>query len=257
MINKIIGLFLLLIFILSYNINKDKFSNVKYENIIIVPYRNRPEQLEHFIKKTYNIINSNLPNTLFVIVEQEEGKLFNRGKIINIGFKEYSNNSDFIITHDIDIVPKKNALKNFYVEKNHNILGIYTSSHNTLGGIVKLKTSIFKKINGFPNTYWGWGVEDKALQNRIEYYQIDIKKEIISNNSNRFNYFTFLKSKNNDRKFGKDEEKRRVLDYKLFKTFSNSKINKLIKNDGLSTLKYKIINKKNIYPNLIHIITSV
>ena len=32
--------------------------------------------------------------------------------------------------------------------------------------------STIQKINGFPNDVWGWGTEDKALQNRTEYYNI-------------------------------------------------------------------------------------
>ena len=39
-----------------------------------------------------------------------------------------------------------------------------------MGGIIKIKDSIIHKINGFPNDVWGWGTEDKALQNRTEYY---------------------------------------------------------------------------------------
>ena len=55
-----------------------------------------------------------------------------------------------------------------YKRKDNNIIGIYTSKHNTLGGIIKFTTNNFEKINGFPNNFWGWGVEDKALQNRVD-----------------------------------------------------------------------------------------
>ena len=34
----------------------------------------------------------------------------------------------------------------------------------------------FSLINGFPNNFWGWGEEDKALQNRAEAFGIEIKK---------------------------------------------------------------------------------
>ena len=51
-------------------------------------------------------------------------------------------------------------------------MGIYTSHCNTLGGIIKLNDKTIQKINGFPNNIWGWGTEDKALQNRAEFYNI-------------------------------------------------------------------------------------
>lgn len=40
-----------------------------------------------------------------MVIEQNEGKLFNRGAILNIGFKEYENKSKYFITHDVDINP--------------------------------------------------------------------------------------------------------------------------------------------------------
>ena len=256
------GLFFFLILFISiiillvyYNYNKERFSSIKYKNLILVPYRNRPEQLKKFIKNSYKIINDNLPNTLFVIVEQEQGKDFNRGKLLNIGFKEYSKNTEFVITHDIDIVPKKNTVKELYAQNKHKVLGIFTSSSNTLGGIVKLKTHIFRKINGFPNKYWGWGVEDKALQNRVEYYKIYIKKNIMNKDSNRFNFFDFLKDKNDRVK--KNLDYKTNYEYSLFKKISNNEKEQKINEDGLSSLNYEIIKRNNITPNLIHIITSV
>ena len=48
----------------------------------------------------------------------------------------------------------------------------------------------YEDINGFPNTYWGWGVEDKALQNRAETYDKTISKNILNNDPQRFNFFS-------------------------------------------------------------------
>ena len=248
-------LFISIIIILIYfNYNKERFSSIKYKNLIVVPYRNRPEQLTKFIKNSYKIINDNLPNTLFVIVEQEQGKAFNRGKLLNIGFKEYSKITEFVITHDIDIVPKKDTVKELYAQNKHKVLGIFTSSYNTLGGIVKFKSHIFRKINGFPNNYWGWGLEDKALQNRAEYHKIDIKKNILNGDSNRFKFFYFLKDKN-DRVITNQKEKNDRVS--LFNKLSDNEKEKQINEDGLSSLNYEIIKRNNIKPNLIHIITSV
>jgi hypothetical protein len=56
------------------------------ENIILIPYRNRPKQLELFINECAPIIIENLPNSKIIILEQEEGKDFNRGFLLNCGF---------------------------------------------------------------------------------------------------------------------------------------------------------------------------
>ena len=69
-------------------------------------------------------------------------------------------------------------LQKMYKPNINNILGIFTSGSNTLGGIVKFKNNIFTKINGFPNNYWGWGHEDKDLSNRAEYYDCHIRRII-------------------------------------------------------------------------------
>jgi len=147
-----------------------------YENVIVIPYRNRETHLKYFIDNTVPLIEEYLPSTKVVVIEQEEGKEFNRGCLLNIGFKEYENNTKYFITHDVDINPKELTLKNYYNKdvSDNDILGIYTSVCDTLGGIIKISNNNIFKINGFPNDYWGWGAEDKALKNRADVY--DIKK---------------------------------------------------------------------------------
>ena len=139
-----------------------------YENIIAIPFRQREKHLDYFIKHSVPLIEKNMPNTKIVVVEQNEGKLFNRGAILNVAFKEYENKTKYFFTHDVDLNPTEKCIKDFYIKnvKNDDILGIYTSQFNTMGGIIKITNYTIKKINGFPNNFWGWGIEDKALQNR-------------------------------------------------------------------------------------------
>lgn len=35
------------------------------------------------------------------------------------------------------------------------------------GGVVAFSREDFEKINGFPNTFWGWGGEDDEMYSRI------------------------------------------------------------------------------------------
>ena len=113
------------------------------------------------------LLKKHLPNSKVVVVEQNEGKLFNRGAILNVVFKEYENKTKYFITHDVDLNPTEKCITKYYAKevKNSDIIGIYTSIWNTLGGIIKVKNDTIYKINGFPNDILGWGTEDKAFFN--------------------------------------------------------------------------------------------
>ena len=165
-----------------------------YQNIILIPYRNREKHLNYYIQNTIPLIEKYMPNTLIVIIEQDEGKLFNRGCILNIGFKEYQDQTKYFITQDIDINPKKDCLTKYYNKEINNIIcGILISPCITLGGIVKISSDNIFKLNGFPNNIWGWGSEDKALENRRVFFNIE--REIIflhhKKNINNENFICF------------------------------------------------------------------
>ena len=54
---------------------------------VIVPYRNRESHLNVFIPYLEDYLNSKkIPFEIFVI-EQKDKKPFNRGKLLNIGYK--------------------------------------------------------------------------------------------------------------------------------------------------------------------------
>ena len=95
-----------------------------YENIIFIPYREREQHLKYFIENTVPLIQSNLPNSKVVVIEQNEGKLFNRGAILNVGFKEYENKSKYFMTNDVDTIPNLEIIKNIYTKENIDILCI-------------------------------------------------------------------------------------------------------------------------------------
>lgn len=143
-----------------------------YKNIIIIPYRNRREHLN--ILETSKIdwfIETLNDSTLVVIIEQEDGKDFNRGKLLNIGIKElYDKCESYFILHDIDLYLKGNQ-RNFYnIDNNDNIVRFFSGHKFSLGGLVKFKKEVLLDLNGHPNNIWGWGMEDRAL-----YYRSQIK----------------------------------------------------------------------------------
>lgn len=207
------------------------------DNVIIIPYREREKHLEYYIANTVPLLQKHIPNGKVVIIEQDwNNKLFNRGCILNIGVKEYENKTVHCMTQDVDINPFEETIIKYYVDPipENTIKGIYTSVCNTLGGIIKLQSKTFFDINGFPNDIWGWGHEDKALQNRAEFKEINIEKNILNNGPNQSKYFNRFNDVN-------DRVPCRNRNY-----FNKKSSEQEISSTGLNNLQYKILERKNI-----------
>jgi hypothetical protein len=226
----------------------------KYSNVIIIPYRNREKHLDYFIKNTVPLIEEFMPNTLVVVVEQEEGKMFNRGAILNIIFSVYETNAECFITHDVDINPTKKCIQEFYNKKisSNEILGILVSPCDSLAPIVKITSSDVKKINGFPNNFWGWGAEDIALKVRAEHYNLDIKKIFINKDKSRDDEYFKCFNDVNDRQ-DQNNSKNHYLCKKYFSSLTNPDKEKYIKSSGINNLQYKIIERKKMH-NIVELI---
>ena len=151
-----------------------------YENLIAIPFRDRDAHLEYFIKNTVPLLQEHLPNSKVVVVEQNKGKLFNRGALLNVAFKEYENKTKYFFTHDVDINPSLEIIKSIYTKEDIEMFRVKSAHSSSLGGIIKVKHDIIFDINGFPNNIWGWGIEDRAL-----YYRCLIKNIKITNNPNQ------------------------------------------------------------------------
>ena len=207
------------------------------DNVIIIPYRAREKHLEYYIANTVPLLQKHIPNGKVIVVEQDwSNKLFNRGCLLNIGVKEYENKTIHCMTHDIDINPFEETILKYYVDpiQDNTIKGIYTSMCNTLGGIIKMQSKTFFDINGFPNNIWGWGHEDKALQNRAEFKKIIVQKNILNNNPNQNKYLLRFNDVNdrvpcrNKNFYNKQSSEQECL------------------STGLNNLQYKILERKDI-----------
>lgn len=224
-----------------------------YDNIILIPYRNREKHLNYFIENTVPIIEKFMPNTLVLVIEQEEGKLFNRGAILNIGFTYFKNKTKHFITHDVDINPTEFFIKSMYniqLDKN-SIQGLFTSVCNTLGGIVKIRNDDIFETNGFPNNFWGWGAEDTALQVRAEFTNKNISKFLLNDNSDKTKYL--IRFNDIDDRQTQNNSKNHYIYKYYFPTLSIEDKNKLIMNSGLNNLNFKIINHKKLH-NIVELI---
>lgn len=210
------------------------------KTILIIPYRNRKNHLDYFLKNSWPKLKEKVKDMEIIIVEQKEGREFNRGATINVGYLYYNEPENYYITQDVDVNPiKKETLEMYNCDVGPNFfLGIY-SDGQTLGGIVKFKGSTFNKVNGFPNDYWGWGHEDKDLQNRAEFYKCNIKKLIkFDEYKKKEEYFKIFEDNHIRKDCGKWG-----LAYGAWRHPSTTSPvkKKYIENNGLSTIKWKIL----------------
>lgn len=215
------------------------------ENLIIIPYRNRKEHLNYFIKKSWPLIEENIANPFLLIVEQnQDNKLFNRGKLLNVGVDLYKDKANYIITHDVDINPNNESIS-LYNNKQSDIVRIYSAHSRSLGGIVKFKTDKFLEINGFPNNIWGWGIEDRALYYRAKIYNISLTHSTCDKNK-----LNFLSHKSNVHIYTGKKKVISELEDEVFKNYPLNKQIEHILQSGLNNIEYNVIEDNNIKDNI-------
>lgn len=109
---------------------------------IIVPYRNRAEQLGAFIR--------HMSSCALLIIEQTDDKPFNRGKLLNIGF--LNTDAEYIVMHDVDMLPI-----NVDYSPSVGITQLASSRiqlSDYLGGVTMFDRATFQRLGGYHNDYF-------------------------------------------------------------------------------------------------------
>ncbi|XP_078735758.1 LOW QUALITY PROTEIN: beta-1,4-galactosyltransferase 6-like [Lampetra fluviatilis] len=142
---------------------------------ILIPFRNRHEHLPILLRHLVPMLQRQRLEFAFYLIEQAGDMPFNRAMLFNVGFVEALRDApwDCFVFHDVDHIPESD--RNYYgcsdmprhfahlLDKYMYILPY----DEFFGGVSGLTTEQFKKINGFPNAFWGWGGEDDDLWNRV------------------------------------------------------------------------------------------
>tara|TARA_B100000902_G_scaffold116890_1_gene117623 strand:- start:29357 stop:30823 length:1467 start_codon:yes stop_codon:yes gene_type:complete len=145
-----------------------------YTLAIIVPYRDRRKDLDIFVPHMDEFLSDkNIDYTIFVI-EQEDDRPFNRGKLLNIGFDLIKDDFDYFCFHDVDMLPINDDCDYSYDDVPIHLASELESYNYKLpyeqffGGVVLFTKEDFIEVNGYSNEYWGYGVEDLDMMYRIE-----------------------------------------------------------------------------------------
>ena len=197
--------------------------------VLIIPFRDESET--HFrsnhlhLMLHYTIGYMIKQNTQFtvLVVNQASGKAFNRAKLLNVGFA-YANqqgmDTDCYVFHDVDLIgesadfvyycDKKTPLHLSAWRQNQN----YTPKHkNIMGGVTTFTRKQFTEINGYSNSYWGWGAEDDDLSNRVRTFY---KRKTVPRPENKTSYHIYQIS--HDRDEGNEKNSKRVEILKKWKS---------------------------------------
>ena len=162
------------------NVNASKSGN---KTAIIIPFREsdkdkktRTNQLNKLVTYFGNYLR-NVDYMIYVVKQSNDGRKFNRGALLNIGFLAAEEDGcNVFVFHDVDLLPSDD-LKEYYIEpptsRPVHIAAVwdrYNQNPSYFGGIVAFNKESFKKINGYPNNFWGWGGEDDELYNRVKQF---------------------------------------------------------------------------------------
>ena len=152
------------------------------KRVFIVPYRNRIQHKFFFCKYMSFILEDHDDYEIF-FAHQCDARTFNRGAVKNIGFiavknkyPEHYKDITFIF-NDVDTIP---FTKIFDYETTHGVVKHYYGYKHSLGGIIVMKGADFERTNGFP-CFWGWGMEDNALQKRCDKVGLKIDRSVFYN----------------------------------------------------------------------------
>lgn len=136
---------------------------------LIIAYRNRAEHLARLLPPLRQCLEQQQVQARILVVEQAGQGLFNRGKLMNVGAHFSWDDSDYFCFHDVDMIPEQAdyrcpsqplrlVTRLSYTHRDFNDL-----CGPNLGGVVSMRRDQLQLINGFANSYWGWGQEDDDL----------------------------------------------------------------------------------------------
>jgi len=229
---------------------------------IVVPYRNRADQLAKFLVEMEKYTNGQGIDPIFIIVEQTEKQLFNRGKLLNIGFLETKKLAKVgcYMFHDVDILPTHGSDCDYSCYRDERstshprAFAVYLSKWNYehqswpgFGGVTQMTEEHMMKTNGNPNRFYGWGGEDGVMYVRL------LKAGLIRSEVPRTCKFD---ADQHEHDAGNAER----ANYHKWVNRELKKENRRwpsAVNDGLSTIEYNVTNLEKIKYNVFKITVDI
>lgn len=151
---------------------------------IVIPYRNRKMHLERFNQRMEEHVDfwekRGVHHNLTVyVVEQFDEKLFNRGWLLNIGVNQAMRDAETsgqklscIVTHDVDTLPFPEVDYGWctwptQLSSEHECFDWSVPYPEFSGAVLSMSPAHWQQVNGYSNSFWGWGGEDDDLYWRL------------------------------------------------------------------------------------------
>ncbi|XP_066516084.1 beta-1,4-galactosyltransferase 1-like isoform X1 [Hoplias malabaricus] len=151
---------------------------------IIIPFRHREQHLEYWLYNLHPVLQRQQLEYTVYVIQQDGEDIFNRAKLLNVGYIEALKNYDYecFVFSDVDLIPLDDRnLYHCFEQPRHLAVSMdkfgYRLPYNQyFGGACAMSKEQFLKINGFPNNYWGWGGEDDDIYNRLSFRGMSISR---------------------------------------------------------------------------------
>lgn len=203
---------------------------------IIVPYRDRFEELLEFIPHMHNFLQKQHISYDIFVLNQVDSYRFNRASLINVGYLQIKSNYDYFAMHDVDLLPLNENLSYDYTEQPYHLAApnLHPRYHYAkfIGGIFLINREQFELVNGLSNQYWGWGLEDDEFYVRLKEANLKITRpeNITTGINNTFRHI-----------HGKDRKRDTI------KCYNQREVTKKRdRKSGLHNVNYEIISWKNL-----------
>ncbi|XP_068221474.1 beta-1,4-galactosyltransferase 7 isoform X2 [Palaemon carinicauda] len=157
------------------------FPSDKHKMALLIPFRDRFEELMEFAPHIHAFLNSQKKNHHIYVINQVDNLRFNRASLLNVGFLESAVDCDYIAMHDVDLLPMNQALiydfphdGPFHVAAPH----LHPRYHypTFIGGVLLVKREDFRLVDGLSNKYWGWGLEDDEFFARLKEANLQVHR---------------------------------------------------------------------------------
>jgi beta-1,4-galactosyltransferase 1 len=148
---------------------------------VLVPYRERSAHLRIFVPHLgRHLQRQGIPYRLWVL-EQAADRSFNRGKLLNVGYRLARPEADYVALHDVDMicyraVDYRAAARPIHLAGAASQYGYRLPYPTYFGGVTLFNCDDFARVNGFANEYWGWGSEDDDLLLRVQQNGLDVER---------------------------------------------------------------------------------
>lgn len=146
---------------------------------VVVPFRERFEELLVFVPFMHTFLNKKKIRHKILVINQVDRYRFNRASLINVGFMESGNDTDYVVMHDVDLLPLNDALD--YGFPSNGPFHVASPELHPLyhyktyvGGILLLTKRHYKACNGMSNRFWGWGREDDEFYRRLRKAELQL-----------------------------------------------------------------------------------